>query len=92
MGQLLERHEAGVPAVAARCAEEHAPASGYGREGGHGGAVGERWRFEYPAQSLDSEQVSLIQLEAKDVTSGFGAQGKRKARSSDVAEGVVGSC
>ena len=36
LGQLLERHEAGVPAVAARCAEEHAPTFGYGREGRHG--------------------------------------------------------
>ena len=63
-----------MPAVTARCAKEHAPALGYGQEGGHGGAVGERWRFEYQAESLDSAQVSLIQLEAKDVTSGFRAQ------------------
>ena len=34
-GQLLERHEASVPAVAARCAKEHAPAFGYGRERRH---------------------------------------------------------
>ena len=33
--QLLERHEASVPAVAARCAKEHAPAFGYGRKRRH---------------------------------------------------------
>ena len=92
LGQLIERHKASVPAVATRCAKEHAPAFEYGREGGNGGAVGERWRFEYQAQSLESAQVSLIQLEAKDVTSGFRAQRKCEAKSSDAAVSAVGNC
>ena len=35
LGQLLERHEASVPAVTVRRAKENAPAFGYGRECRH---------------------------------------------------------
>ena len=65
LGQLFERHEAGVPAVATRCAKEHAAAFGYGREGGHGGAVGERSMCSVTLNEVD--QVTSVKGEIEDI-------------------------
>ena len=65
LGPLIERHEAGVPAVAARCAKEQAPAFGYGREGWHGGAGGERSMCSVTLNDVD--QVTSAKGEIEDI-------------------------